>query len=705
MNCKKCNGPLSPEDKFCPNCGEKNEEFGNGGNNAAGEYDAGTAGGSTGEYNASDTTGISEGYNVSEAGDLSKESGVSLEKNTALTGGFLTGDYNAGGEYGTTSGSYGIGGEHSTDGEKTTSWTYNDKETSAVSGDYNAGGEYNAFGGYDSGDNAAGTSNTSGGEYGAAAGNTSTEGGSAFSSYAAEVSNPGGGNKKSPLKPVIIGVAAAAVVAGVAFGAYKIVGGLLTSPKDAFKSAVKREANSAVEFVGKTFDSAKARYKKYADGYGYKGDMSLELSDSGKEWVSSNLGLDDDLEWLDKLELRYDGNMKSKAIDLNMTASLNEDDLVEMNMYMDEDKIQFKMPDLSDYVLRYDVVDLEDMLGNTSFLDMTEMNSKFADAIPDSKQLKKVTDKYIGIFVDNINDVERSSDEVSAEDITVKATKLTATITGEELLDIQKRILEQIPEDEELKDIIINGYDAYSEYANMSNLGNGLYGVSSSTGEEVYDSFIELVEEELSDLEDSEASDKTIEYSLWLSGKNVIAKEIVVDDESVLDYRAPMKGSDIGVDFTMGSDYNFVRFSGSGQKKGSNITGDFVLEADGQEINITSNKFDLKGIENGNVDMDLEFGMDSYEDYTVGMKLSGDDKKSVLSVELLDDGDNLFTVNMTANIDSGNVPKELDGEELDANDDSDIEEYISDLDIEGFKESLEDTDLPDDYISILDNVQ
>ena len=153
--------------------------------------------------------------------------------------------------------------------------------------------------------------------------------------------------------------------------------------------------------------------------------MSFELSDSGKEWLSSTLYIDDDLEWLDEVALRYDGNMKSKAIDLNMTASLNDDDLMEINVYMDEDKMQFMIPDLSDYVLKYDMVDLEDTLGNTSFLDMTEMNSKFADAIPDSKQLKKVTDKYIGIFVDNINDVEKSSDEVSAEDITkINRTKL-----------------------------------------------------------------------------------------------------------------------------------------------------------------------------------------------------------------------------------------------------------------------------------------
>lgn len=749
MNCKKCNAPLSPDDKFCPNCGEKNTEFGTVENNVAGEYNAGTV--STGEYNASDTMGTAGEYNAGSTSSLSKEHGVNLEKDAAgeyntkdssstgeynaggeyssLTGDYSTGgeynaaedvtlgvynagslsstgDYSTGGEYSSLTGDYNAGGEYNAAGEQTISLEENDKETSAASGDYNTAGDYNASGDYNTtGDyNASGDYNTSG-EFNTSTENTASEGGSAFSSYAAEINNPDGGKKKPPLKPVIIGAVAAVAVAGVAFGAYKVVGGLLTSPKDAFKSAVKREANSAVEFVGKTFDSTKARYKKYADGYGYDGDMSLELSDSGKEWLSSTLYIDDNLEWLDKVALRYDGNMKSKAIDLNMTASLNDDDLMEINAYMDEDKMQFMIPDLSDYVLKYDMVDLEDMLGNTSFLDMTEMNSKFADAIPDSKQLKKITDKYIGIFVDNINDVEKSSDEVSAEDIKVKATKLTATITGEELLDIQKRILEQIPEDEELKDIIINGYDAYSEYANMSNLGYGLYGLTSSTGEEVYDSFIESIEEELANLEDSEALDETIEYSLWLSGKNVIAKEITVDGESVLDYRAPMKGSDIAVDFSMGSDYELVRFSGSGEKKGSNITGDFVLEYEGQEINITSNKFDLKGIENGNVDMDLEFSMNSYEDYTVGMKLSGDDKKSVLSVELLEDGDSLFTANMTANINNGNTPEELNGEELDANDESDIQEYISDLDIEGFKEKLEETDLPEEYISILDMFQ
>ena len=665
MNCKKCNEPLGPDEKFCPNCGEKNPEYGTGGNSDTGEYAA------TGEY----STGGEYNASSSAAGEYNASGGVSLEKSNvdnydSLDKNSSSGEYNATGA-----------GEYS-------AFTNTGEEYNAAG----TGGEYNAAG---TGEeyNAAGT----GGEYNAQSANTgayNAGGANAFSSYAAEGGNQNPVKKKKGLKPVIIGVVAALAVAGVAFGAYKAVGGMFTSPKAAFRSAVKRDASSTVDFVGKAFDSAKAKYKKYAEGYGYEGDMVVELSDSGKEQLASALG-EDDLDWFDKASLKCDGNVVSGSMDFNATLVLNDVDLLDMKLYMDEDMLQMQFPDLSDSVITYDVSTLNSLTGGTSLLDAVDMNARFAEAIPDSDQLKKVTDRYTEIVVNNINDVKKSSDEVSASGVTVKATKLTATITGEELLEIQKKVLEQIPEDEELKDIIVNGYDVYSEMSRLN------YGVS-LTGEEVYESFIDSVNEALENIEDEDEPEETLEYSIWLSGKNVIAKELVVDDEVIFDYRAPVKGTDIGVDFTIGSDYDSVRFSGAVKKNGSNITGDFVLESEGGELKIKSNKFDFKKLESGNADMDLEFSMDEYEGYSLGLKVSGDDKKAEAVIYLNEDGDSLGSLTVTSNIKDVNTPEELDGDEVDASDYMALFEYISDADFDTLKERLEEADVPEDYIGALD---
>ena len=111
-------------------------------------------------------------------------------------------------------------------------------------------------------------------------------------------------------------------------------------------------------------------------------------------------------------------------MDLNLM--LNKKDILAANVYMDSEEVQFKIPDISDDVLTLDTQSLESELGYYSSYNLFEsmgMQKVMVEAIPDSKQLKKVTDKYIDIAIKNINDVDKSSDTVSAEGVKVKATK------------------------------------------------------------------------------------------------------------------------------------------------------------------------------------------------------------------------------------------------------------------------------------------
>ena len=106
--------------------------------------------------------------------------------------------------------------------------------------------------------------------------------------------------------------------------------------------------------------------------------------------------MDDDLDWLDSLSIKYKGNISSDAANMDLNLMLNKKDILAANVYMDSEEVQFKIPDISDDVLTLDTQSLESELGYYSSYNLFEsmgMQKVMVEAIPDSKQLKKVTDK------------------------------------------------------------------------------------------------------------------------------------------------------------------------------------------------------------------------------------------------------------------------------------------------------------------------
>ena len=174
-------------------------------------------------------------------------------------------------------------------------------------------------------------------------------GDSAFASYGEA------GKKKNGIPKAILGVVAAIAVAGVAFAGVNAVRGMLMTPKDRFKSALKKESESVVSFVGNNIDTVKKRYQSFGDGYTSDGNISLEVTQEGKDMLGMFLPyyMDDDLDWLDSLSIKYKGNISSDAANMDLNLMLNKKDILAANVYMDSEEVQFKIPDISDDVLTF----------------------------------------------------------------------------------------------------------------------------------------------------------------------------------------------------------------------------------------------------------------------------------------------------------------------------------------------------------------
>lgn len=520
------------------------------------------------------------------------------------------------------------------------------------------------------------------------------DGTSAFSSY------DNGGKKKKGVAKIAIGVAAALAVAGVAFAGINVVSGIFISPKDQFKKAVRSDIDSSVSFLGNVIDTTKEKYKLYKEGIGTTGRVSLEVSPEGKSALESEFPYYmSEISWLDNFTINYQGNMSESAVNFDLNTLINDKEFMDANLYLDNKELQVKLPDLSDDVITADAGSLSSEFGygsSVSLFDVMGKNIALMNATPDSKRINKITAKYTDIILKGIKDVERTSDSVSVEGINVKATKLTANISGEEARDLKIEVLNQLIADEDIKEIL-TGYQEV--YENMP--GKALkYGDS-----DIYGEFIDEIKSELEFVEYDTLHD--IKYSVWIgSGKKVMARELLVDDKKVMLLKTPRKGSDIGVEFTAMEDSSDIKFSGKGKINGSNIEGDFVLEAGGKTVYIKSNKFDLKKLEEDKTDIEVELSTsadEEYGDYSLFVKLSGDSKKKTITVDLKKKGQSLVKIESYEELAKMTGIDELDGKKLSSDSYADIMAYMAGIKSDKFIEKLRKTDIPKEYVDILES--
>ncbi len=513
---------------------------------------------------------------------------------------------------------------------------------------------------------------------------------SAFEGY-----DEGPKKKKKPVA-LIAGVLAAVVVAGAVYAGLGVAKSVFTSPKDQFKAAIQKESDSVIGYIGKSIDRVKERYKAYRDGYNTKGIASLELLNKGKDFLASELGLDSDIDWFDSLQLEYNGNITLDDIGIEFNTKLNKKDLFKVDAYMNDKSMQVKLPEFSDDVLTFDADELSGNIGYMGRFDAFEtlgINAMFAEAVPDSAKLKKITDKYTKIFLENIDDVEKTSDSVEAQGVRVKATKLTAYISGDKIKEIKKDILDKALDDDELKETVIKCGDAYGKFSD-----NGI------SGKEAYDEFKSLAELEREYADSEQFND--LEFSIWVSGKKVVAKELVADNQTVIEYKTPVSDSKLGVEINIGDGYDKLSITGRGKMKNSDLIGDFDITASGQTVSIGVNRIDLKKLKNGYMDMDFDLASVTdrdIADYSLGIKVQEDTKKSSVILNIMKDDDTLLRVAVDDATGKFKKPNELDGKKLDSTKDTDLQEYGENFDKDKFTDRLRKAGVPSEYVDELED--
>jgi len=134
--------------------------------------------------------------------------------------------------------------------------------------------------------------------------------------------------------------------------------------------------------------------------------------------------------------------------------------------------------------------------------------------------------------------------------------------------------------------------------------------------------------------------------------------------------------------------------------------GDFVLEAGGKTVYIKSNKFDLKKLEEDKTDIEVELSTsadEEYGDYSLFVKLLGDSKKKTITVDLKKKGQSLVKIESYEELAKMTGIDELDGKKLSSDSYADIMAYMAGIKSDKFIEKLRKTDIPKEYVDILES--
>jgi len=509
---------------------------------------------------------------------------------------------------------------------------------------------------------------------------------------------------------IIAGIIAVAilVVIGVAalFGAGKVkntVKKTFSSKEDYLVYVTQNKADEFAADIAEALGTVKENSKTEA---GAKGEVKLKLTKDGADFLKNFVMAD--LSWAKEAVITIDEDvskdkMSIKAdIGLNGTNIVSAECIVDLKNYM----LYIKIPDVSSEFIK---VSLGKMSGTAAPEGTSAVISSVMDqtveALPDSKLLEKILSRYVGIALSAVDDVNKESDTLEVGNVTLKCDKYTVEIDGELLKEMITSVLKEAKKDKDLEKIIKDAVKA------MDTL--------SADEDEVYDDFIDSIDDILENLDESEVpEEKLAEYVCWVNGSGDIMGIELDADGTTVTLLAPEKGKNFAIDLKVKSGGTTVSFEGEGTKSGNKKSGEFKIRAMGMDIvEFTVEDFDTKTAEdgyfNGSITVELSSGFlsmmgitessDSASVYSIlsDMKLKLDMESSkkkntaLYTVSLIKDGDELFSFGVSGKEDKYNkidTPKKA----LDTNSSADMQKWAEKLDIKKFIDRLTKAGAPED---------
>ncbi len=420
------------------------------------------------------------------------------------------------------------------------------------------------------------------------------------------------------------------------------------------------------------------------------GTFELQLASTLMSQIESMIGVE--LGDLNKVAIDYAIVIdKDNECGYTLALKLQDKELLTLKMYLDLESGEavIEVPDILEKPIKVDAIDPEELTSVDAAL-LTNLNT---ESLLDENYISELIPRLIRVSFEQITNVQRGKEAFKADSVEQTATCFDAYVTTQTVAKMANAVIEELKNDEGLKDAIIGFCDD-----NAKLLGD-------VEGDEIYDSFTEALmdgQEELMDVEDDK---ELFSFKTWVDGANdIIALEMTMQDGEIFIGKA-MDGEEVGYEISAtDGDTEMLSIVGEGTEKKDVLAAEFIVEVEGEEyIKLVVEDYDLKKAEEGYLNGVFTLipgkALTEMESMIANAALKITTEMSENNAELIVDvqmqGASLGTIRLTAGIDEAadvTVPSGT----------IDAEDVTADMiDMQAILDKLEDAGISEEMINSL----
>ena len=441
--------------------------------------------------------------------------------------------------------------------------------------------------------------------------------------------------------------------------------------------------------------------------------LAFRVSDKAYEFLEEATGSDIDFGFINEAKFEISGGQKGDLVKMDTAIKINGQTLFDPSVLVDMDKeeIFISILSLSDKYLKTEADGISEFAadGDYSIFQSKELRK----ALPDDDELDAFVTKYLNIALGELTQVSVGEEELEIGDIEQKLTAVEVEFTEEIGMNMIKAILEEAKKDKKIKGYIndlaklIEEEDLYDEL----------------DAEDVYEDFVDGIDDLLDELEDADPSDDVLFILIDYvdSTHKIVGRALVVGDDSDADpvaFYATVHNKK-NYAFELSVPMAGISVTGEGVDRGGVLTGEYVVTANGQDvIEIAVEKFNTNIIGEGKIkgkftfapskDLIKSMGLNGIEyegisvaDLALMLDLDVAPKKADITVGLLVDEEEFVGATLAYKI--GGAPKFKTPSDKKVIDIDDAEDYLESINLDKFIKKLKKAKLPEEIIESVED--
>ena len=398
-------------------------------------------------------------------------------------------------------------------------------------------------------------------------------------------------------------------------------------------------------------------------------------------------------DFLSKINISTDMGMDGDMQKMQMALALNNQEIIKLNVIMNmaEYIIYAAAPDLNENWIVFDGSEVMTEGSAVGVMSSAAMMAVMSEALPDAETMTKVLDRYLSLIIPKLQNVEQSTVKLEAEGVQQECTALTLKIYEADALEICKAVLSTAKDDADLKAIIIKASEVMAEMSGTT-----------ANGAEAYADFQQMVASALSDMEDVEETDPTdpIVVTLYVDNNHkAIGAKLAMPDsvsENCMFYTYTLTSGDkTAVKLVLPT--LAVEVSGSSTITDGKING--TCKVDMQGTTMATMKIENWDVNGGvltitpNMEMFVPGITDAFGTLALQIKLNTEG----IELNVLSNGSAMLGLALKAT-DSNGPDLSIPSDATDAMDSNAMNEWASNLNLQGVLDKLEAAGVPSELI-------